>query len=152
MAIALIAEYGECWPSAISFTGSSWTKSHPARSSHDANRARSGISPMPQLPRDGIEKSGTSTPACRPSAKPISDMSGFHHSSNSLAKHVRLRQQADDKKRLVGKVKEEARVHHDACAFEKRDGQILFGPGRGHAKNGRPPRFTRQHFNGRVLG
>ena len=63
MAMALIAEYGEFWPSAISFTGSNWTKSHPALSSQEANLARSGISPTPQLPPDGIENSGTSTPA-----------------------------------------------------------------------------------------
>ena len=66
IAIALSAEYGEFCPSSISFTGSSCTKSRPACSSHRANRGRSGISPTPQLARDGIENNGTSTPAWRP--------------------------------------------------------------------------------------
>ena len=66
MAIALRAEYGEFCPSSISLTGSSWTRSSPAADSQRANSGRSAISPTPQLARDGMEKSGTSTPACRP--------------------------------------------------------------------------------------
>ena len=57
------AEYGEFCPSAISLTGRSRTKSNPAPSSQVAKRTRSGISPIPQLPLEGIEKSGTNTPA-----------------------------------------------------------------------------------------
>src|SRR6185295_285797 len=99
-AIAVIAEYGEFWPFAISLTGRSWTKSNPARSSHDANRDRSGISPIPQLPREGIEKSGTRAPACRRSAKCDSGIDRFHHPANALRERGRFRQEADDEKRL----------------------------------------------------
>ena len=63
MAIALRAEYGEFCPSSISLTGSNWTRSSPAADSQRANGGRSAISPTPQLARDGMEKSGTSTPA-----------------------------------------------------------------------------------------
>jgi hypothetical protein len=61
--MALSAEYGELWPSCISFIGSSWTMSRPADVSHRLNVTRSGISPMPQLRRPGIEKSGARIPA-----------------------------------------------------------------------------------------
>jgi hypothetical protein len=63
IAIALRAEYGELWPSCISLIGRSCTKSSPTLSSQRPNGTRSGISPIPQLRRVGIEKSGTSAPA-----------------------------------------------------------------------------------------
>src|SRR6185312_3712634 len=152
MAIALMAEYGEFWPSAISLTGNSWTKSQPALSSHEANLARSGISPIPQLPREGIEKSGTSTPAWRVSAKPGSDMGDFHHASNALSEDIRFRQQADDEKGFVSEVEEEPWVHNHACRLEQVDCQILFRAGRGHAQNRRPARLAWQYLDGRVCG
>ena len=66
IAIALIAEYGEFCPSAISLIGSSCTNEKPASAIQAPSRGRSPISPMPQLSRDGSEKSGTSRPAWRP--------------------------------------------------------------------------------------
>src|SRR5262245_15919559 len=152
MAIALIAEYGEFWPSAISFTGNSRTKSQPARSSHEAKLARSGISPMAQLPRDGIENSGTSTPVWRASAKPVSDMCGFHHSSNTLGENIRFREQADNEKGLVSEVKKEPGVYDNARRFEQGDRQILFRPGRWHTEDRRPARLTWQNLDGGICG
>ncbi len=66
IAIALIAEYGEFCPSAISLMGSNCRKEKPARVIQPPNRGRSPISPIPQLSRDGSAKSGTSSPAWRP--------------------------------------------------------------------------------------
>jgi hypothetical protein len=63
IAIALSAEYGEFCPPAISFSGSSCTNEKPASAIHSLSVGRSHSSPMPQLRRDGIEKSGTSIPA-----------------------------------------------------------------------------------------
>ena len=63
MAIALIAEYGDCWPGAISLIGSSCSTRCPAPASHAVSGARSPISPMPQLVDEGQENSGTSRPA-----------------------------------------------------------------------------------------
>jgi hypothetical protein len=63
MAMALIAEYGEWPPGAISFTGSNCRMSLPVSRSHVHNGTRSAISPMPQLREDGAEKSGSRTPA-----------------------------------------------------------------------------------------
>src|SRR6185295_5117151 len=65
MAMALTAEYGDCWPAAISFRGSNWRTDCPAADSHFVIGARSAISPMPQLRVEGKEKSGTSKPARR---------------------------------------------------------------------------------------
>jgi hypothetical protein len=66
IAIALSAEYGELWPPAISLSGSSCTKANPALDTQSPSAGRSASSPIPQLRRDGIEKSGTSSPAYRP--------------------------------------------------------------------------------------
>src|SRR5439155_1330505 len=117
IAIALIAEYGEFCPSAISLRGRSWTKARRASRIHRAKLGRSASSPMPQLARDGIEKSGTSTPACRP---PLNSR-GIHtlqHARDAAGEFVRLRQEADDDERFVGEVEEEAGVHDDATEFD----------------------------------
>ena len=51
IAIALIAEYGDCWPGAISLSGSSCRTRRPAPASQAVSGARSPMSPMPQLAR-----------------------------------------------------------------------------------------------------
>ena len=107
MAIALNAEYGELCPSCISLSGRNWTKSNPADSSHFESGTRSGISPIPQLRRDGIEKSGTSTPACRPVLNRPGTRLGIgslQHAPDTLGKDLRLGQQADDEERFVSEV------------------------------------------------
>ena len=49
IAIALIAEYGDCWPGAISLSGSSCSTRWPAAASQPVTGATSPMSPMPQL-------------------------------------------------------------------------------------------------------
>ena len=66
MAIALVAEYGEVWPAAISLMGSSCSTPRPASRIQADMGTRSRISPMPQLRDEGIENSGSSSPAVRP--------------------------------------------------------------------------------------
>src|SRR3989304_4775125 len=95
--MALSAEYGEFWPSAISLTGRICTISRPAEPSHPAKRGRSRISPMPQLSREGIEKRGTSAPACRPVAnRPGSGIGPLQNLSHALGEHMWLREQGAD--------------------------------------------------------
>src|SRR5215831_10425104 len=65
MAIALIAEYGDCWPGAISLIGKICNTETPARVSHAASGAISPISPIPQLVVEAHENRGTRTPARR---------------------------------------------------------------------------------------
>ena len=126
IAIALIAEYGEFWPSAISLTGSNCTMSSDAASSQRANRGRSGISPMPQLAREGIEKSGTMTPACRPDPK-RSGIRPLQDPQHALAQDRRFRQQADDEVSLLREIEEEPGVHHHAVPLQQVNDQLLFG-------------------------
>ncbi|MBP1635859.1 MAG: hypothetical protein H6Q10_2433 [Acidobacteria bacterium] len=86
IAIADIAEYGEVWPTATSLIGSSCSRSWPAATSHLAKRGMSGISPTPQLAREGIEKSGTTTPPWRPaSGKGCVTGAPFQNPDESLA-------------------------------------------------------------------
>src|SRR6476659_1293128 len=66
IAIALVAEYGDVWPAAISLMGNSCTNPRPASRAQAANGMRSRISPIPQLRDEGIENSGSSSPAVRP--------------------------------------------------------------------------------------
>ena len=66
--MALSAEYGDCWPGAISLIGSSWRMRWPAPASQRVSGARSPMSPMPQLVEDGHENSGISRPAWRRAA------------------------------------------------------------------------------------
>src|SRR5829696_733348 len=96
MAIALSAEYGELCPSAISFAGSSCTNPRPAAESQRASRGRSGISPMPQLAREGIENSGTRMPACRPVSNRSLDIRPLQDAPDPVSKGPGLREQADD--------------------------------------------------------
>src|SRR3954468_11591614 len=133
IAIALRAEYGEFWPSAISLTGRSWTKRSPAADSQGASRGRSEISPIPQLRRDGIENSGTSAPAWRPLSNARSDIRPLHHAPHPLDKRGHLRQQADDEVRLVREIEEEPGVHQHV-AREQIEDEILLASRRGHAK------------------
>ena len=121
MAIALNAEYGELCPSCISLSGRNWTKSNPADYSHFERGTRSGISPIPQLRRDGIEKSGTSTPACRPVLnRPGTrlDIGSLQDAPDTLSKYLRFGQQTDDEERFVSEVEKESRVHEHAVAVE----------------------------------
>src|SRR5262245_45588536 len=112
IAIALNAEYGELCPSCISLSGRNCTKSKPADSSQRANGTRSGSSPMPQLCRDGIEKSGTSTPACRRllNRRPPLPMGTLQHTLHAVAEQLRLWQQTQNEERLMGKIEEETRM------------------------------------------
>jgi hypothetical protein len=65
IAIALIAEYGDCCPGAISFNGRSWRMPCPAAASQAVIGSMSAMSPIPQLDVDGHENSGMSRPARR---------------------------------------------------------------------------------------
>ncbi len=65
IAIALIAEYGDCCPGAISLSGSSCRMRCPAPASHRVTGSMSPMSPMPQLAVDGQENNGMSRPARR---------------------------------------------------------------------------------------
>src|SRR5262249_12699950 len=140
MAVALMAEYGEFCPSSISLSGSSWTKSSPASAIHDAKRPRSGISPIPHLARDGIEKSGAITPASRPESKRprASGIGALHRAANPVGERRRLRQQAHDEKRFVGEVEEEAGVNQHAVPFDQIDDEVLLAARRRRADHGRP--------------
>src|SRR3954464_6972428 len=146
MAIALIAEYGEFWPSAISLTGSKRVKSSPQRSSQAANRVRSGISPIPQLARDGIENSGTSAPAWRAPTKFPSGMRQLHHPPNAFGEDRRGRQQADDQKRLVWEVDEKSWMYDDAGTFEELDCDFFFAAGRWDTQHRGPSGIDRQNL------
>src|SRR5688500_15915297 len=103
MAIALNAEYGEVWPSAISLTGSSCTTESPAWCSHVARIGRSAISPIPQLSALGIEKSGTSAPARRPRRRD-SAMDSIQHPPQAFFEDLGRRQQAHHQVSLMWKV------------------------------------------------
>ena len=65
IAIALIAEYGDRSPGAISLIGSSCSARWPAPASHRVIDGRSPMSPMPQLVVVGQENNGISNPARR---------------------------------------------------------------------------------------
>src|SRR5687768_16297814 len=99
--------------------------SMPAAATHRANRGRSGLSPIPQLRRDGIEKSVTISPARRP--RTTLSIDPLNQPSYSLAERPRLRQQAAYEKRLVREVEEEARVHNHAVLREQLEDQVFFG-------------------------
>ena len=125
IAIALSAEYGEFCPSAISFSGRSWTKSNPAADIHWPSRTTSGISPIPQLSRDGIENSGTRTPACRPwkKSRAIDTLQKALHAGR---KRRWLGQQADHQVGLAREVEEEPRMHDDIVALEQLQDERFF--------------------------
>src|SRR4051812_22324325 len=126
IAIVLNAEYGDRWPGAISLTGSNWTRPRPAVISQRAKCGRSEISPIPQLSRDGMENSGTTTPARRPAAGSPSGTSTLHHEANALSEHRRLRQQTHNEKCLARKIEEEARVYQHAIVLEQVEHEHLF--------------------------
>src|SRR4030095_14782952 len=97
------AEYGEFCPSAISLSGSICRKLSPASRIQHPRRTMSGISPLPQLSRGGIEKSGTSNPACRP-VKKSRFMQALQNQPDSPGEYVRLGQQADHEKGFVREI------------------------------------------------
>src|SRR5580692_4236631 len=115
IAIALIAEYGDCWPGAISLIGSSCSTRWPAAASQAVSGARSPISPIPQLAVDGHANSGISRPARR--RPPPSLMAGvsvsrtFQHPSDAGREWAFGRQQAHDQIRLAGEVVKVAGMH-----------------------------------------
>src|SRR5262245_23400735 len=100
MAIALIAEYGDCWAGAISLIGSSCSTRWPADASQAVVASKSPMSPMPQLVVREHEKSGIRMPERR--ARVPSVIAGRHRAQVSenpvepLAKLLRQRQQAHD--------------------------------------------------------
>src|SRR6516225_7872826 len=140
IAIAVRAEYGEFCPTAISLSGKSWTNENPASASHAPNFGRSPISPMPQLSRDGIEKSGTSTPACRPRKK-SRGTDVLQDGIDAARKRFRVRQQAHDEERLMRKIKKVSRMHDDRVTRDQVQRELLFGRSRRDAKHRRPPRL-----------
>src|SRR5438874_8220313 len=151
IAIALSAEYGEFCPSAISFNGSSCRKLNPASRIQHPMRMMSGISPMPQLAREGMEKSGTSRPACRP-VKKSRGMHAFQDQAHAAGEHVRLRQQADDEKGFVGKIEKEPRMHDHAVVREELECERLLAFGGGHAQDRGPAAVRRQHADAHAAG
>src|SRR5687768_3152737 len=144
IAIAVIAEYGEFWPSAISLIGSSCTNENPASAIHRPSSGRSPISPIPQLSRDGIENSGTSRPAWRPWKKSRA-IESLLHQARAAREHIRLGQEADDDEGLVRKVEEVPGMDDHAVAFEQFEDQRVFGPRRRDPEDGRPAAGRRQH-------
>src|SRR5262245_26119295 len=137
IAIALIAEYGEFWPSAISLIGSSWTNENPASDIQRPSRGRSPISPMPQLPPDGIEKSGTSRPACRPWKK-SRGIETILYQPGAAAEDAGLGQQTHHEKRFVREIEEVPRMHHDSVAVEQIQHERLLRTRCRHADDGGP--------------
>src|SRR6185437_1719145 len=144
IAIALSAEYGEFWPSAISLSGSSWTNEHPASAIHAPSLGRSGSSPMPQLSFDGTENSGTSSPAWRPRKK-SRGIDALQQTIDGRREDVRLWQQTHDQKRFVRKIEEVSRMNDDTIALEEIERHLFLAPRRGHTEDSRPPGVRRQH-------
>ena len=105
---------------------------------------------MPQLRRDGIEKSGTSTPAWRPAceaARRDQASARSMHRRTPSANARGLGQQAHDQERFVGEIEEESRVHQHAVALEQIEHQILFAARRRDAQDGGPAGLDRQDLN-----
>src|SRR3954447_6580600 len=151
IAIALSAEYGEFCPSAISFNGSSCRKLNPASRIQQPIRMTSGISPTPQLSRDGIENSGTSRPAWRP-AKKSRVMHALQDQAHAACEDVGRWQQADDEKGFVRKIEEEAGMDDDPVVRQELERDRLFIRGGGHAQHRGPSALCGKHADARVTG
>src|ERR1043165_1144087 len=140
MAIALIAEYGDCCPGAISLIGSSCSARRPAASSHDVTAAISPMSPMPQLAAVGHENSGMRRPARRRPVRSLSDSltdSGAaievpKDARDTISEDGRRRDETHHEKRLARKIKKVSRLHDDTIAEQTHD-EIFF-------------RFERRHL------
>ena len=153
IAIALSAEYGELWPSAISLTGSSCSdRQAGARAATPAKTGRSAISPIPQLREEGIENSGTSAPARRPaserSATHVLHARAATPSRKTAGSGSRLR----TRKASCAKVEEETR---DARACRARSSSATPGPPRSSCDGTRStadhPAVGVQQLDGRAL-
>src|SRR5262245_39036229 len=148
-AIALRAEYGEFCPSAISLSGSIWRKLSLASRIQHPSRSMSGISPMPQLSREGIEKSGTSNPAWRP-VKKSRGTHALQDQPDSAGEYVWLWQEADREKGFAGKIEEEPGMDHDPLPSDQVERERLLACGCGHPDDRRPPTVSRKHVNAGV--
>src|SRR5512139_2211844 len=155
MAIALRAEYGEQVQTDISLRGRTWRMSSRALESQAASGAMSPISPMPQLSVDGIENSGTSTPAWRPALVSI-DIFALTASGDGprqslpdpVAKHARLGQQAQHHEGLAREIEEVARMHEHVILLQQgEDERLLRSYGR-HLHDRRPAAPDRQQRAG----
>ena len=71
IAIALIAEYGDCCPGAISLSGRSCRICWPAPAIQAVSGTMSPMSPIPQLAVEGHENNGMSRPARR---RPVEEL------------------------------------------------------------------------------
>src|SRR5262245_956872 len=129
MAIALIAEYGDCWPGAISLIGRSCTTRCPASASQAVSASRSPMSPMPQLVVRGHENSGIRMPDRRPRRLSVMHASRrlemTQDAIESFGEDIWRRQQADDEVRLSREVEEEPGMRENAGPGHKIDGQLL---------------------------
>ncbi len=120
IAIALIAEYGDCCAGAISLIGSSCSTRWPAPASHAAIGTRSGdLADAPARRRRDTRRAAAATPARR---RPIRSRSPRLRHAGEPADHGRQRliedalgrQQADDEKRLAREIEEVAGMDEDA--------------------------------------
>src|SRR4029077_12017548 len=104
MAIALMAEYGDCWPGAISLMGRSCITRCPAAASQAVVGSRSLMWQKPQPVARGHENSGVSMPDRRP--RDCSVIAWGHRAEMSqnaveaLGKHGVRRQQTQNEIRL----------------------------------------------------
>ena len=155
-AIALIAEYGEVCPGAISFVGSSCSTPSPAsREPSASSAARSPISPMPQLRVEGIEKSGS---RCRRSGR-HRGARGHRSVGPSMVSNMRDaparnssgRTEADDEVTRRDRSRRSTRDDQHAPSRARVQPPLLVGHDAGTLHHGRPAAFSRQDPAGGVV-
>ena len=142
MAIAVSAEYGEVWPTAISLIGSSCSRSWCASRSH-AGQERD-VADLADAPAARATASRTAARAGRRGGR-ASATSAIHQARDStrleeprrsLAERGRLGEQAHDEVRLAWEVEEVAGVHEHPVPLEQLERPAV--PRDGWPARGRP--------------
>ena len=105
---------------------------------------------MPQLRMDGMEKSGSKTPAVRPvcigaSHRSLRRSDRLKHARRARAELPRLDQQAHDEVPVTIEIEKIARVHEHARIAYQRERACLVGHDRRRLHHGRPAALGRQH-------